>query len=162
MKIQIEANKVYEITIGKNKTTIKVLKVERRVNGQLVYDCLNTNTNKRMTVSDAKRFLREIKVEKPVKDTNGGNMKTDEKAVEKKEHPEKAISGLTAAYIVLKDAAEPLNIRQIMERINEQGLSKLGGKTPGATVVAAILREIKDKNGSSRFVKPGKGLFAAR
>ena len=154
MKIQIEANKVYEITIGKNVTTVKVLKVERRVNGQLVYDCINIKTNKRLTVSDGKRFLREIKAEKPAKVARAAKAKT--------ERPDGKVSGLTAAYIVLKDATEPLNIRQIMERINEQGLSKLGGKTPGATVVAAILREIKDKNGSSRFVKPGKGLFAAR
>jgi len=74
----------------------------------------------------------------------------------------KKFSGLDAAHIVLQNAAEPLNIRQIMDRINERGLSKLGGRTPSATVVAAILREIKNKHENSRFVKPGKGLFAAR
>ncbi|MCL2625032.1 MAG: hypothetical protein FWD31_15330, partial [Planctomycetaceae bacterium] len=68
MKTQkIESGKIYEITIGKNITSVKVLNVERRVNGQIVYDCLNTNTNKRVTVSDSKRFLREIKPENPAK-----------------------------------------------------------------------------------------------
>ena len=61
---KIERNKMYEITIGKNKTTVKVLSVDTRVNGQIVFDCMNTKTNKRATVSDAKRFLKEIKNEK--------------------------------------------------------------------------------------------------
>jgi len=147
---KIEAEKVYEITVGKNTTTVKVLKVERRVNGTLVYDCLNIKTDKRMTVSDAKRFLREIKPEQPLKTGT------------KKERSDGTVSGIEAAYIVLKDAAEPLNIRQIMEQINQQGLAKLSGKTPWATVSAAMQREIGIKGTASRFVKTGKGLFAAR
>ena len=152
---KIEVNKMYEITIGKNTTTVQILSVERRVNGQLAYHCENTKSNKPLVIADTKRFLREIKSEKPAKVE--GVTKT------KAERPDsKKFSGLDAAHIVLQDAAEPLNIRQIMDRINERGLCKLGGKTPWATVVAAILREIKFKNGNSRFVKPGKGLFAAR
>ena len=155
MKIQkIEAGKIYEITIGKNMTTVKVIEVERRVNGQLVFHCENTKTGKSLVVSDAKRFLREIKSEKPAK---------AEKIVKAKtERPDGKISGLQAAYIVLKDAAEPLNIRQIMERINERGLAKLAGKTPSATVSAAMQREMQNKQSDSRFEKAGKGLFAAR
>ena len=158
MKAQkIEAEKIYEITIGKNnRTSVKVLKVERRVNGQIVYDCLNTNTNKRVTVSDAARFVREIKPEKPAKAEKPEKTKT----VAKTERADGTYSGLTAAFIVLRDAGEPLNIRQIMERINERGLANLAGKTPSATVSAAIQRELK--NPTSRFVKAGKGLFAIR
>ncbi|MDR0328452.1 MAG: winged helix-turn-helix domain-containing protein [Planctomycetaceae bacterium] len=152
---QIEAEKIYEITIGKNKTTVKVLAIERRVNGQLVFDCLNIKTDKRLTVSDPKRFLREIKTEKPARATSTAKTKI--------EHPGgKKVSGLEAAYIVLSDAAEPLNIRQIMERINDRGLAHLAGKTPDATVSAAMQREIARKLDASRFVKAGKGLFAAR
>ena len=155
MKTQkIEAGKIYEITIGKNTTTVKVIEVERRVNGQLVFHCENTKTGKCLVVSDAKRFLREIKAEKPAK---------VEKVVKTKtERPDGKVSGLTAAYIVLKDADEPLNIRQIMERINERGLAKLAGKTPGGTVSAAMQREIQNKQSDSRFEKAGKGLFAVR
>jgi hypothetical protein len=155
MKTQkIEAEKVYEITIGKNKTTVKVLKVERRVNGPLVFECLNIKTDKPMIVSDANRFLREIKPEKPAKAKGT--------TTERTQRPDGTVSAITAAYIVLKDAAEPLNIRQIMEQINERGLAKLSGKTPGGTVSAAIQREIGVKGTASRFVKAGKGLFAAR
>jgi hypothetical protein len=37
-----------------------------------------------------------------------------------------------------------------------------GGKTPDATLAAAILREISVKGGQSRFVKPAPGRFALR
>jgi hypothetical protein len=150
----IEADKVYEITIGKNVTSVKVLNVECRVNGQLVYDCLNVKTGKRVTVSDVKRFLREIKPEKPAKAASAERTKT--------ERPDGKVSGLEAAHIVLTEAAQPLNIRQIMERINERGLANLAGKTPGGTVSAAMQREISLKQSDSRFEKAGKGLFAAR
>ena len=153
---KIEAGKIYEITIGKNRTSVNVLKVERRVNGQLVYDCENLKTNKRMIVSDTARFLREIKPEKPAKAEKPEKTKTATKI----ERADGTYSGLTAAFIVLRDAGEPLNIRQIMERINERGLANLAGKTPSATVSAAIQRDIK--NPASRFTKAGKGLFAVR
>jgi len=44
----------------------------------------------------------------------------------------------------------------------EKGLWKKGkGKTPEATLNSAIIREIRDKKGESRFKKVGPGLFAA-
>jgi hypothetical protein len=151
---KIEARKVYEVTVGKNKTTMLVLKVERRVNGQLVFVCQNIKTKTQMTVADAKRFLREIKTGKTATVT-----KTERAATTR---PDGTVSGLQAAYLVLKEAAEPLTIRQIMERIDEQGLANLSGKTPAATVSAAMQREISTKAGDSRFTKSGKGLFAVR
>ena len=54
-----------------------------------------------------------------------------------------------------------MNIKQIMEKINERSLANLAGKTPGATVSAAIQREISHKP-DSRFEKAGKGLFRAK
>ncbi|GHT19882.1 hypothetical protein FACS1894189_8850 [Planctomycetales bacterium] len=41
---KIEESKVYELKIGKNITTVKVVHIERRVNGQLAFVCENTNT----------------------------------------------------------------------------------------------------------------------
>jgi len=155
MKIQIEADKVYEITIGKNRTTVKVLKVERRVNGQLVYDCLNVKSGKRTTVSDSKRFLREIKTEKPVKAANV--------AKEKAEHPEgKKVSGLDAAHKVLVESGRPMRVKEIAEIALQNDYCKLKGATPEFTISSAIQREIKAKGDASRFVKAERGLFAAR
>jgi len=104
---KIEVNKVYEITIGKNTTTVQILSVERRVNGQLAYHCENTKSNKPLVIADTKRFLREIKSEKPAKTVSAEKTKT--------ERPDGKVSGLMAAYIVLAEAAESLNIRQIMD-----------------------------------------------
>lgn len=58
---KITKGKIYEVKVGRNTTSMQVMEVERRVNGQLVFDCMNTNTNKRTTVSDEKRFVKEIK-----------------------------------------------------------------------------------------------------
>ncbi len=184
---KIERNKMYEITIGKNKTTVKVLTVDTRVNGQIVFDCVNVKTDKRLTVTDPKRFLREIKDEKSnpigsaarkIIDALGigpGSVKAKEEAEvhETKNDDAKptrtrvpredgTVSGIEAALIVLRESGEPMNIKQIMEKINERDLAKLEGKTPGSTVSAAIQREISHKPETSRFEKAGKGLFRAK
>lgn len=58
---KIEPGKTYEISVGKNITSVRVERVERRVNGTLVFHCENTKTGKTMTVADAERFHKEIK-----------------------------------------------------------------------------------------------------
>jgi hypothetical protein len=157
MKTQkIESGKVYEITIGKNKTTVKVLKVERRVNGTLVFECLNIKTDKRMTVSDEKRFLREIKPEKPAKAKGTTTERT------KSGRPSGMLSGLDAAHRVLTEAGRPMNVREIFETATQSGYCDLKGATPALTISAAIQREVSVRGTESRFVKVERGLFAAR
>lgn len=75
--------------------------------------------------------------------------------------PTKALSGLDAAALVLRDASEPMNAQDLVARIIERGLWKTGGKTPAATIYAAMIREIKAKGSSSRFLKSDRGRFAA-
>jgi hypothetical protein len=75
--------------------------------------------------------------------------------------PPKALSGLGAAALVLREAAEPLNAQDLVKRIIDQGLWKTEGKTPAATIYAAMIREIKVKGSSSRFRKVERGRFAA-
>lgn len=69
--------------------------------------------------------------------------------------------GLTAAHQVLSAAKEPMNVRDITKAAMDKGLWKPGGKTPSATLAAAIGREIKDKGKQSRFKKTDRGLFIA-
>ena len=71
----------------------------------------------------------------------------------------KPMSGLDAAAKVLADAATPLNAKEILERILAQGLWNTGGKTPQATLHAAISREIKVKGHAARFRKAERGHF---
>ncbi|RMF72780.1 MAG: hypothetical protein D6744_16470 [Planctomycetota bacterium] len=87
------------------------------------------------------------------------NPATPRKASEPK--PKRA-SLLNAAAAVLADAKEPMQTRAIVEAAVERGLWKPGaGKTPHATLNAAMLREIRNKGAESRFKKVARGMFAA-
>ncbi len=70
-------------------------------------------------------------------------------------------SGLNLAAKVLAEAGEPLSAKQIAERAIAAGW-KTEGKTPHATLYVAMSREIKVKDGESRFKKVDRGRFAAR
>ena len=50
---KIEQGKQYEITIGKNTIVVRVVEIEHRINGQIVFDCMNVKTNKRTTILPA-------------------------------------------------------------------------------------------------------------
>ena len=56
-----------------------------------------------------------------------------------------------------------MTVRRMIDAAKEQKLWEPGaGKTPEQTLYSAILREIKAKGESSRFVKSARGLFAIR
>ena len=75
----------------------------------------------------------------------------------------KRISGLDAAAIVLAQKGAPMSAKQMVEAAAEQGLwTSKSGRTPAATVYAAIIREVAAKGKDARFVKTDRGLFAAR
>jgi len=71
----------------------------------------------------------------------------------------KRSSGLDAAAMVLAEAGEPLNTKQMVERMLAKGLWQTGGRTPAATIYAAILRECATKGDASRFRKTERGKF---
>ncbi len=73
----------------------------------------------------------------------------------------KRISGLDLAAKVLADAKEPLQAKTIAERAIATGW-KTNGKTPHATLYAAMIREIAKKGKDARFVKTDRGLFATK
>ena len=52
-----------------------------------------------------------------------------------------------------------LNTATMVERMLAKALWKTSGKTPAATIYAAIIREIKVKGDKSRFRKTDRGLF---
>jgi len=71
------------------------------------------------------------------------------------------MSALDAAAKVLGEAKEPLTSKQMIERMASKGYwTSPGGKTPHATLYAAILREIQTKGKESRFQKTDRGHFA--
>jgi len=68
-------------------------------------------------------------------------------------------SGLDAAAQVLAEAKEPMRCKDMVETMIAKGLWSSSGKTPHATIYAAIIREIAGKGDQSRFKKTDRGLF---
>jgi len=81
-----------------------------------------------------------------------------------KPEPKKArkMGALDAAAIVLADAGKPMRSKELIAEMAKRGLwTSPGGKTPEATLYAAILREIGAKGTAARFTRAGKGEFAS-
>jgi len=80
----------------------------------------------------------------------------------KKKTPDKLkrLSALDAAAQVLKNAGKPMWVSDLIDAMAEQKLWKSPhGKTPTATLHAAMMREIRRKGDDSRFRKVDCGLF---
>jgi len=62
---------------------------------------------------------------------------------------------------VLAKAKQPMRAKELIDAMAEQGLwTSPAGKTPHATLYAAMLREARDKGTDSRFRKVDRGRFA--
>jgi hypothetical protein len=81
---------------------------------------------------------------------------------EKKAPKPKRVSALDAAAIVIAKADKPMRAVDMVAQMEAKGLWKSpGGKTPEATLYAAIIREIAAKGKEARFAKHDRGLFVA-
>ncbi len=69
------------------------------------------------------------------------------------------LSGLDAAAQILAKAKEPMGCNTIVEQAIGGGLWSPSGKTPQATLYAAIIREIAKKGKNTRFKKVARGRF---
>lgn len=88
--------------------------------------------------------------------------KAPKPAKEKKPTPPKRVSALDAAAQVLAAGGEPMRAKEMIAAMEAKGLWKSpGGKTPEATLYAAIIREIAAKGDKARFKKHDKGVFVA-
>ncbi len=166
----------YETRIGKE--TVQVRIVAEKASGG--WTALNLATKKRVFISMA-RLLRDpgtngatsttegnlTVVEVPqvtVETINEPNSKATrkKKVTEESVAPAKKISQIQAALKVLTNAKEPMNCQAMVAAMSAQGLwTSPGGKTPHATLYAAILREINTKGNDARFRKVNRGQFAA-
>jgi hypothetical protein len=73
----------------------------------------------------------------------------------------KKMSALDAAAKVLGEAGSAMNAKEMIEAMASKGYwTTPGGKTPHATLYAAILREITAKGKEARFAKTERGKFA--
>ena len=79
-----------------------------------------------------------------------------------KEKMPKRVSALDAAAQVVAGAKVPMRAKEMIAEMEAKGLWKSpGGKTPEATLYAAIIREIAARGEKARFKKHDKGVFVA-
>jgi len=96
------------------------------------------------------------KATKPAKDAKDAKQrkpKADKPAKQRKP------GGLDAAARVLREAGTAMNCGDIVKTALEKGYWQTGGKTPAATIYAAIITEIAKKGDASRFRKTERGHF---
>ncbi len=72
------------------------------------------------------------------------------------------LSGLDAAAQILGKAKEPMGCKDLVEQAIAAKLWSPGGKTPAATMYAALHREIQQKGKQARFEKVARGRFQLR
>jgi hypothetical protein len=73
----------------------------------------------------------------------------------------KQISALDAAAKVLAETGQPMSCPELIAAMAAKGYwSSPKGKTPSATLYAAMTRETTTKGAASRFRKVGRGQFA--
>lgn len=80
----------------------------------------------------------------------------------KKPVAQKRLSLLDAAVTILAESKEPMSCKDMVERAIAKKLWSTSGKTPHATLHAAISREIATKGKTSRFEKTDRGRFRVR
>jgi hypothetical protein len=89
--------------------------------------------------------------------------KRQRKPKEPTEPKAKKMSAIDAAAKVLAETGMPMTCKELIAAAAAKGYwTSPGGKTPDATLAAAILREISVKGDQSRFMKPAPGRFALR
>ena len=75
----------------------------------------------------------------------------------------KKLSALDAAALVLRESGQPMSCPELIAQMAAKGYwTSPQGKTPAATLYAALTREAKRKGVASRFQKTGPGRFAYR
>jgi len=98
-------------------------------------------------------------LDKAIKASEAGRQAKKAKAAKPK--GKRKPGALECAVEVLKTAGGgPLGCKEMVERMLAKGLWQTKGKTPEATLYAAIIREIAAKGKDSRFRKEGRGQFA--
>jgi len=84
------------------------------------------------------------------------------KAAKAAEPKPKRFSALDAAAQILAASDTPMRAKEMIAAMEAKGLWKSpGGKTPEATLYAAIIREIAAKGDKARFKKHERGVFVA-
>ncbi len=153
---------------------------ESRLGG---WDATNITTRKKIRIKSAQRLHRQTRGPDQPKEASVGPPQAAELAPDSRKAPESApgttapemsatgephrnepdkvkrLSGLDAAAKVLAEAKQPLTAKVIVEQMLAKDLWQTNGKTPTATIYAAMIREIAAKGDQARFRKIERGKF---
>ncbi len=181
-KSEIKVGKHYAAKVSGKMATVRI----DAANPRGGWDAMNLRTNKKVRIKSAQRLHHETRapgktrreqasaeraakqvrkdIARTVEAVRKGNLAKGVVVPAAKKQPGKASgkkrpSGLDAAAQVLADAKEPLNTKEMVARMLAKGLWKTSGKTPAATIYAAVIREIAAKGKDARFRKPERGRF---
>jgi len=186
-KNEVKIGETYRVKVSGALTVVRITEAHR--NGGWVG--VNINSKRQVRIKTAARlrgkaslggpskgrkivtkaeYEAEAKVERTARGELGGTAKkaTRTAKVATKRDPgergakKKRLSGLDAAAKVLADAAEPMGTTVLVEKMLAKGLWSTKGKTPAATIYAAIVRDIQKHGDASRFQKTERGKFALR
>jgi hypothetical protein len=112
----------------------------------------------------AKEKANTAAIAAATKGKRGAGKKTtaEPKARPAKAPKPKRVSALDAAAMVLAVSEVPMRATEMIAAMRTKGLwTSPGGKTPEATLYAAIIREIAAKGDKARFRKHERGVFVA-
>ena len=136
------------------------------------WDATNLLTDKKVRIKGAQRLRCPANRDgspqaKPeVQAPSDGGKKTPKAKAAKPAKPEapakpKKVGCLDAAAKVLSENGQAMNCKAMIDAMAAKGYwTSPGGKTPHATLYAAILREITTKAKDARFTKTERGKFA--
>ncbi len=172
-KNEVKVGKVYSAKVTGKMVPVRI----DAVNPHGGWEATNMVTKKRIFIKSAQR-LRGLAarwpgmpksttptgkvatpVKKPAKPSKDATKAAKRDTAKRGGDGVKRPSGLDAAAKVLAEADGPLGCKEIVERALAKGYWKTNGKTPTATIYAAIIREIAAKGDASRFRKTERGKF---
>ena len=136
----ITVGTIVMVKVGRNE--IEVVVTEITANGWKVK---KVGSDREFIVTRIERVIAEPGVESAAPEAEE-EVETPNPAPESGGSPEKKLSLLNAALQVLKRSRTPLNTKEILAQVIEEGLwSPNGAKTPEQSLYSAFFREIKEK-----------------
>ena len=132
----ITVGTIVMVKVGRNE--IEVVVTEITANGWKVK---KVGSDREFIVTRIERVIAEPGAPEAEEEVD-----TPNPALESGGSPEKKLSLLNAALLVLKRSRTPLNTKEILAQVIEEGLwSPNGAKTPEQSLYSAFFREIKEK-----------------
>ncbi len=171
-KQQIVVGQTYLCKVGRQVTEVRVTG-ESRFGG---WDAVNVKTGRNVRIKSAQRLraaarqdegsAQGARVAKKAAKAKKATKAARERDTAQQGAPQaqetaktKKTGLLDAAILVLREAGEPMNTKEMVEAVLAKDLWKSDGKTPAATLYSSILREIQKKGDEARFRKTERGRF---